>query len=455
MTPDVLPSRVYASQLSPACGRSVALIFWTLCLLLLTPAHAEEAAGNTETQTDTQTEDRANNNDANTEQADSSNGETTQMMPERVTPNSTRQRHGAIAEHLTLFQRQQEMVLLAEGETPFYGLFLQERSGRPQGAALILHARGEHGLWPRSAGHMRESLPDVGWSTLAIELPDPPDLPIPPTALYAPAQPLDSASSGTAEGDPDNADSASSPGNEGSANAAAGSAAADAAAASSTEATAQAAASAGNTNNAPSSTEVDPASTDMTGEPPLPERQTDPTTASEPVDPVVQEHSARLTNYETLSQQYRDAMVARIEQGVAYLKSRGQHNLVVIAYGNSAGWAGQWVTANTRVNKKGQPERGLSLVLINAMEDPSAKIPMNDHLVKLAVPVFDLVTANPGVSDYEVRQRAGLMRHKNRRTYQQFLLDAPITSGEADAAIVRRIRGWLRTHAAGTRLIRG
>ncbi|WP_221799395.1 DUF3530 family protein [Oceanobacter mangrovi] len=349
--------------------------------------------------------DSQSNTDASTSTSET---EAQAAAPERVLPDEVRERHAAVLEYLQLFQRSDEIITLSADDQPFYGLFLQERSGQPQGGALILHAEGEHGLWPQSTGMLREVLPDYGWSTLTLQLPDPPALPVPPTSVY---QPLDSA----AAGQPDQA----------------------------VDQTADPAAT--------TSTAAEPPQAD--GEPAT-AQSNDPKTVAEPikVDPVKQQQAEQTTRFELASQTYRATTVERIRQGVAYLNGQGQYNLVVIAYGNSANAAAQWLNETVRINESGKAAKGLALIMINAREDTAAKVPLNQQLGTLLIPMFDLLTEDNQLSAYQLHQRAGLMRHKNRLGYQQFQLKTPITDTDADAAMIRRIRGWLRANAAGTRV---
>jgi hypothetical protein len=55
----------------------------------------------------------------------------------------------------------------------FLSLWRPDRSGNPRGALLIVHSEGEHIAWPDSTGPLHETLPDYGWATLALSLPEP------------------------------------------------------------------------------------------------------------------------------------------------------------------------------------------------------------------------------------------------------------------------------------------
>jgi flagellum-specific peptidoglycan hydrolase FlgJ len=63
-------------------------------------------------------------------------------------------------------------LLWLEADTgKFLSLWQKDRSGIPKGALLIVHTDGEHANWPTSTKPLHDTLPDYGWSTLAISLP--------------------------------------------------------------------------------------------------------------------------------------------------------------------------------------------------------------------------------------------------------------------------------------------
>ncbi|MFT6201648.1 MAG: hypothetical protein ACJATV_001629 [Granulosicoccus sp.] len=62
---------------------------------------------------------------------------------------------------------------LNDGKSEFLAIWQEDRSGDAQGALLILHAEGENPSWPRTTQPLHDSLPEYGWATMAIQLPDP------------------------------------------------------------------------------------------------------------------------------------------------------------------------------------------------------------------------------------------------------------------------------------------
>ncbi|MGI1680186.1 MAG: alpha/beta hydrolase family protein [Cellvibrionaceae bacterium] len=73
-------------------------------------------------------------------------------------------------------------IWLKAADVEFLGVHTPAASAKTFGTVLILHAEGEHPLWPGSILNLQNYLPGKGWATLAIALPDqvrpdPPPLP--------------------------------------------------------------------------------------------------------------------------------------------------------------------------------------------------------------------------------------------------------------------------------------
>jgi hypothetical protein len=329
----------------------------------------------------------------------------------RVRAREELNRHSAIQPHMALFQQSEQLVPLTSNEEVFYGLFQQERSGKPQGGLLILHDLGQHGLWPDYIAPLREQLPDFGWVTLAIELPDPPAQPLPLTNLYQ-------ANESPASATEDSIDSAANTDDSTTNNAVSD----DNRDASPTDQ---------QTADSPTDDEVTQAPPPEDGNPvldnpDLPDptlplnpatepdsitdnatKNTDNSPADSPTQP--KETPTALTSLEKQRSHHRQQSLDRIHNAVSYLNTRGQYNLVLVANGISASWATQWLLAQLRANSengKAAPAAGLALILINPKES-SAPLSHQRSLIN----------------------QGGLANHN---------------------PLVRQLRGWLKTHAAGT-----
>lgn len=72
-----------------------------------------------------------------------------------------------------------QFIVVPVGAEDMPALWIEQRTGAPQGGVLIVHDDGQHPDWPRIVQDLRQHLPNHGWSTLAITLPPRPALPIP------------------------------------------------------------------------------------------------------------------------------------------------------------------------------------------------------------------------------------------------------------------------------------
>lgn len=356
-------------------------------------------------------------------------------LPHRVTPDLPHNREQSVIRHLQQHQRPHEAVEMVAAETAFTGLLLRNRSRNPQGGVLILHDQGQHSHWPDSAGPLREYLPDYGWTTLSIALPDAPPATLPPrseplsptpantdgeTAAEATAAASDDNNSAAADTAAENIPTAPEPADS---NGLAGPGTSD--------------------NNASNNNETmvsdnEPALPRLTGLPPLPET----TTAAEPEVPAP-----------SAADHYREQMLQRISAGVSQLQSMGQMNLVIVAHGHSAAWAIAWLQQEQPAAANGE-EQGYALVLIDALENSYAPLRLQDALSGLQLPLLDLLTPYNRNSEFTNRERAGRMHSKQREAYQQIRIPALSLRADYANTVTRRVRGWLKTNAAGRELER-
>ncbi|WP_160285706.1 alpha/beta hydrolase family protein [Pseudomonas knackmussii] len=73
----------------------------------------------------------------------------------------------------TLPERQQQT--LQAGTESFLALWLPANAPRAEGVVIIVPGNGESADWPQAVGPLRRKLPDAGWQTLSLSLPDPMD----------------------------------------------------------------------------------------------------------------------------------------------------------------------------------------------------------------------------------------------------------------------------------------
>ncbi|MBE7373251.1 alpha/beta hydrolase family protein [Pseudomonas lopnurensis] len=82
----------------------------------------------------------------------------------------------------------QQAVPLQAGDERFVALHLPANDGQPKGLVILLPGNGENADWPLVIGPLRKRLPDAGWHTLSLSMPDA-DEPLPGRATAAEAAP--------------------------------------------------------------------------------------------------------------------------------------------------------------------------------------------------------------------------------------------------------------------------
>ena len=68
-----------------------------------------------------------------------------------------------------------ELVNLTAGSDDFVALWRPANIGEAKGVIILLPGEGESADWPRGIGPLRRGLPDHGWHTLSLSLPDSPN----------------------------------------------------------------------------------------------------------------------------------------------------------------------------------------------------------------------------------------------------------------------------------------
>lgn len=65
-----------------------------------------------------------------------------------------------------------EQQSLQAGSETFMALWKPANKPDPEGAVILLPGAGESADWPKAVGPLRRALPDIGWSSLSLTLPD-------------------------------------------------------------------------------------------------------------------------------------------------------------------------------------------------------------------------------------------------------------------------------------------
>ena len=344
---------------------------------------------------------------------------------EHYLPNIPIKRAKSLLEHMRLFNREDEVVRLKTPTESFYGLFLAEASGQPQGGVLLLHDNQQHGHWPEVVAPIREYLPQFGWATLSIELPDaPPKKRIKRELISA----SDTITDANQESDPQDFESTANSNDD-------------------TEQLKSAQIDqdepADNSGLAGSADSIIEPDKDEDAEPALPRLQSLPAiseteaTASKPVTAV--EPNAEMI--------YLKQNRSRILSAIEYLKSRGQFNIVIIGYGVGAAWAIDYVQQE---DSGEQDQKGLTLITIDALASRFEPDKMQLQMKNLQVPYLDLIHPQPGDSLKMAKKRLSIMKRAKNSRYQQIITANMANYNETESPTSRRIRGWLMKNAGGT-----
>lgn len=398
---------------------------WLFPLLLL-PASSLLAEDGPDNQVSTPANEAPADNEPS---AGTSEPQTDTTARPRVIPQTEAQRHQGVLEHLSLYQRDREVVQLLAAEDAFNGLYLPHTNSSPQGGILLLHDNGQHGHWPTVTAPLREYLPRYGWNTLAIELPQQPAGELPPRGDYHTTtepeqQQTAQIDQGDSEQQADNRDTSADTRDD------------------------QDNPIALDSNGISLSSDPDEAQANNPAEPPLP--------ALDSLPPVQQQNQPAEDETATdkgpdATQRYQQQMRARVNAAMAYLTSRGQLNLVIIANGNSASWAVDYLLNRQQQKQTDGELQGFALVMVDARQNRNNPLYLDDQLQQLRIPVLDVLTRQRITSTTAMERRAGAMRRKQRQQYQQLQLDTP-QPDQYSQQLQRRVRGWLKSHAAGTEL---
>lgn len=375
------------------------------------------------------------NSDTTSSDSTESDAEHTTEVPSHFLPNIPKKRAQSLIHHMELMERQDEIIQLSGLAEDYYGLFLEESTGNPQGGILILHDNQQHGHWPDIVAPLREYLPQHGWATLTIELPDTParqrivrqDV---KSLTSSPNSSVDIEENEITESiDP----IATNPEGE------------------------ELLTEESNDNEGP----------DLSGQPAESENDDD-TPTDDSLEPALPK-LARLPDLENKTpetpnlmeetvidpiEHYKKQNQQRIFAAMEYLRSKGQLNLVIIGYGVGAAWAIDYVdqqNENDNAEAKDNNEnKGLTLVTIDAMPSRHNTMIMNQQLTKLNIPFLDLIQPNKAYVMKQGKVRRAIMKRNKNEKYQQIITSDMASYHEDENPTNRRIRGWLKTNAGGT-----
>lgn len=276
-----------------------------------------------------------------------------------------------------------QFVALTAGGEDVVALWQPANVGEPKGLIILLPGQGESADWPSGIGPLRRGLPDHGWQTLSLSLPD--------SATLLPSAPL-------------NTDAAAQ--------------AAPATAADTSDALKEDGAGALAQQSPPVEAGALPEATTATGSAPGAE-ETD-TAPTEP--PNMPSEAERIDK--------------RIDAALAFARSKQPAGIVMIGQGTGGYWAARYLQQQAPAGVKGvlviQPERP------QGQDEPLAQLLPS---VKGVVGDF-FYDAGPG-EQAAARERLNASRRTRHPAYRQLELPDAVDRDTRQAQLLRRARGWL------------
>jgi hypothetical protein len=285
-------------------------------------------------------------------------------------------------------------------ETPtkdkFLVLWRPDRSGIPRGALLIVPSEGEHLAWPDTIRPLHNSLPDHGWATLAVSLPDPASPQIPGRTLPVKSQP-DTRGEQSADNNDD--------------------------------------------------LEISATSGLVIEDKPVVE-----------VNQETQE-DAQTTNNKQLakppdSSSPEVVTEQRLAAALDFLRDKDQSNIVILGSGAGAIRASKFL--NNSMPKMDKPNVGATkrfsgIVLLNSRNRlPTMKRDYADWFVNSEIPVLDIFLGNDVRNLRAAKARKIIAKRKQMTRYKQVEINhLTATSVEQETVLSRRIRGYLGTNTSG------
>jgi len=342
-----------------------------------------------------------------------------------ITPNKAKARNDDVIRYLKNFQREDEIIEILGQDGNISGLYLPENTGKPQGGVLILHDIGQHAHWPNTVTPIREYLPDYGWNTLSIFFDEYIHKPLP---KVEPFQFKEVQEMGAENGE------LQDPTDQGE------------------ELTQESTQTSPNQVEAPvdqlenTNTSQDQNLTLGNGQEEADQLDQVADSLDEVPDfvpPITQEVLEQPAI--PVEDAFIESMIQRTEDGLNSLNTMGQFNTAIIANGLSANWAAKMLQERLKTNNV-----GYALILIDAKASQYPKVNLNETLAELKIPLLDIITQDsPEFLRASKARKGAIMRKQNPNYTQLYLPAVTVSLYERDNMISRRIRGWLKTNAAG------
>lgn len=278
---------------------------------------------------------------------------------------------------------QKEQQQLQAGDEQFLALWLPANVAEPSGAVILLPGDDESADWPQSIGPLRRKLPDGGWHSLSLTLPDPNGDAPPQRIVEAAAEP--------------------------SADPAAASEPAAAAASATDEADAK------------------------------PAEDTD---AASPKDaaPAVDDAATAAAKAQVIAEQQKvhaERVLARIAAAIGFAEQQKAKTVVLLGHGSGAYWAARYLAER-------KPATVHNLLLVAASLPAGYTPPLYELIPELQLATGDFYYKDLPTDRQAALKRSQASKRQKHPSYIQIAMKAlPGNREDEQEQLYRRIRGWL------------
>lgn len=276
-----------------------------------------------------------------------------------------------------------EVIELQTAEEAFIALWRPANVAEPKGLVILLPGEGESADWPRGIGPLRRGLPDHGWHTLSVSLPDAPGF-LPPITPEPPAEEHEQAESAA-----EDTEQPAAPNEAG---------------------------------YLPEETAAVP------DEPPSETEQTEQTEQTEP---------DQMSATEPEKPQLAERIDERIDAALTYARTRQPGMIILLGQGTGGYWAARYL-------QQLAPEDVHHLLLIQPRQPQGQEEPLAQLVPALKLATGDFYYQNGTATRTEARERLNASRRIQHPAYHQVGLSALIDDRESEQQqLLRRVRGWL------------
>jgi hypothetical protein len=282
-----------------------------------------------------------------------------------------------------------QQFTLDGGADPFLSLWLPANQAQPVGLVILLPGEGETADWPTAIGPLRRQLPDIGWSTLSLTLPDGPNAGVKPRK----GEPVTVVLEGVEKVE------------------------------------------------APEATETSEAQVEPTAEAASAEQEATPSTAATEAIPEVISAIVPLDDLAPAEPDHAQRVQARLRAALEFARQQKPRTIVLLGHGTGAYWAARFL-------QEQQPNEVAQLVIVSPREPEGAEAGLDELLPQLHLATADFYYRDQTSQQAAARERLNAGKRQQHPTYMQIGLQSLPSNARAEQEqLVRRVRGWLELGA--------